>query len=327
MQIRLLRYVLFTLILGQSRGSLAQKDYSFQNFYIHEHTLFPAATGVNYYPTIGISYHKQWTGVPSSPKTFYAGINFRLGKYDFYTPRMFLNTNKYLTRERLGLGFVAVTDKNGPLSKTSFISSYAYHLPFYWATVSLGIDLSLNQMGIDYSILDPLDINDPNLAVDKLTSTFLQSSAGLNFTNEAIFLSLAARNLLKNNNLTEQGFVSAEPDYYFYTGYTIRAGRNFKIEPSVLAFYEDLSHPKWNTYLKLYYQYNNWISMGYKSTGIVECMLAIRVIEQFQLGYGYSFFLNNLSGGSYSSHSIILGRNIGLRNIHGIRKNVKQRFL
>ena len=327
MLIKLYRYVLFTLILCNGLFALAQRDYSFQHFYIHEHTLFPAATGVNYYPTLGISYHKQWIGVPSSPGTFYAGLNFRLGKYDFYTPRMFLNTNKYLTRERLGLGFVAIADKNGPLSKTSFISSYAYHLPFSWATISLGIDLSLNQLGIDYSILDPIDINDPNLAADKLKSTFLQSSAGLQLTNEAFFLSFAARDLLKNNKLSEQGFISTEPDYYLYSGMTIRVGRNYKLEPSVLAFYEDISSLNWNTYLKLYYQYNNWVSVGYKSSGIVDCMLAVRVIEQFQLGYGYSFFLNNLSRGAYSSHSIILGRNIGLRNIHGIRKNVKQRFL
>lgn len=90
-------YIIIYLCLFKSFQGYAQTDYSFEDYYLHENIIFPAATGVNYYPVSGLSYKNQWNKLNSSPRTIVVSTNFRLGKYDFYTPRMFLNHSKYFT--------------------------------------------------------------------------------------------------------------------------------------------------------------------------------------------------------------------------------------
>lgn len=204
---------------------------------------------------------------------------------------------------------------------------YAYHLPFELFTVSFGSDISYNEISIDQSQLITTDPNDPLLNSNNFNYRFLQSSAGIQLTNEQFFISIAARNLLKNKNLPEEGFYRNNPDAYLCMGTTLRLNRFFSIEPSVFFTKQDGRSFDWYANTRLYFKSYNWISVSYRSTGIIKSNLAINVIENFQIGYGYEFYINNLSGGTYSGHTIFLGRNFGLRNIYGIRKNVKQGFL
>lgn len=305
----------------------AQKDYTIENYYLNEHIIFPASTGINYYPVVALSYRKQWTNIPFSPQTIIVSSNFRIGQFDFYTHKMMLNKSRFQNKERIGIGLCFKQDKNGPLSNTNFNLSYAYHMPFNWATASLGMDMSYNEIAINYSDLFTLDPNDPDLFSSEPNNRFIQSSVGIQVSNEVFFATLAVRNLLKNNKLIESGFIRSKPDYYLYAGYTQNIKPVFTLEPSVLISMCDEMDVQWNSNIKLTYKSYNWISLSYYSSGIIQTNIIYNIIETFQVGYGCEIYLNNLSRGSYSGHRIYIGRNLGLRNLHGIRKNIKQKFL
>lgn len=322
-----IKYVFLVLLFLNSSKVFAQKDFAATDYYNHEHTIFPAATGVNYYPVLAFTYQKQWTGLPLSPQRVVLNTNFRLGQYDFYTPKMMLNKSRFNTKERLGLGVSFKQDRNGPLKTSNFITSYAYHLPFPWATASLGLDLSYNEIAISQEELSPNNPNDPYLFVDNTKDFFFQSSFGIQLTNDVFFVSIAARNLFKNEKLERNGFNRTSPDFYLHGGYSQHLNKYLSLEPSFFAARIHGEEFVWEANMKLYVRSYNWCSINYTSTGSVKANIVLRAFEKIQIGYGYEYFITNLSNGSYSGHSIHLGRNFGIRNIHGIRKNVKQKFL
>lgn len=321
------RLIVMLILCVPAGISIAQKDYSWEHFYTYENIVFPAATGVNYYPVAGISYHKQWADIEASPKSFLVSTNFRIGKYDFYSPRMFLNKSKYNAKEKLGLGFTALHDENGPQINNCFILSYAYHLPFETLTASFGMDISYNEIHIDNSMLHPLQPNDPNLTGEKESNWYPQAGFGLQVSNEIFFFSASAKNLLKNNNLHDIGYLRTLPDFAFYTGLTLPISRDVIFEPSTVVIVPDAVPLIFGLNAKMIVGSYNWIAFSYESLGKLSCMLVVKVIKSFQVGYGYDFYLNNVSYTSFSGHNIYIGRNLGLRNMHGIRKNVKQSFL
>lgn len=308
-------------------SAYAQIDYSTLDYYEHEHLVFPAATGVNYYPVLGFSYHKQWAELSSSPQNLTAAVNLRLGKFDFYTPKMMLNKSRYSTKERVGMGIAFKQDGNGPLKTSNLITSYAYHMPFSWATVSLGMDLSYNEINISQDGLEPNDPNDPYLFTDSEREQYFQSSLGLQLTNEVFFASMSIRNLFANDEIAKSGFERNSPDAYFYGGYTQYVSRYVSVEPSVFMSKVNGREFAWEANLKTYIRYSNWCSIGYSSYGSVKAKMVLRAIEKIQIGYGYEHYLKTISRGVSNGHSFYIGRNFGVRNIHGIRKNVKQKFL
>ena len=319
--------VLVVLLIIGIRGVQGQDFYSAKDYYLHEHTLFPAATGVNYYPVLGLSYNKQWAGLLDSPNRVVVGLNWRLGKYDFYTPKMLLNKSKRNTKERMGIGLAFKQDRNGPLLTSNLITSYAYHLPLFWATMSFGMDLSFNEVSINQANLDPNDPNDPYLFSDQSSENYFQSSFGFQLSNEMFFASIAARNLFKNEKLNEIGYSRTAPDYFVYLGYTQSVNKYIKVEPSIFAYGVDQSDYAWELGAKMYVRSLNWVSVNYNSIGSVKANFTLHAIYSIQLGYGIEYYLDNIESGSYTGHCIYIGRNFGVRNMHGIRKNVKQKFL
>jgi type IX secretion system PorP/SprF family membrane protein len=191
----------------------------------------------------------------------------------------------------------------------------------------MGLDMSYNEININYNALSPVDPNDPYLYSDKSNCIYPQSGAGIQITNELFFLSLSAKNLLPNHFIDDKGFVRNAGDYYAYGGYTQRINRLFSVEPSAMAMKCDGLPFTWHANTKLYYKSYNWFSLSYESTGKVSANFMIQVSTIFDFGYGYELFINNVERSSYSGHNFYLGRNFGLRNVHGIRKNVKQSFL
>jgi type IX secretion system PorP/SprF family membrane protein len=318
---------ILSCILLISIDLTAQKDYTYENYFMYEHLLFPAATGSNYYPVLGVTFNKQWARLESSPQTFIIGGNFRLGQFDFYNPKMFLNKSGYLGKERMGFGFAYVNDINGPLQANSFTLSYAYHLPFEIFTLSMGMDMSCNSVKINYTELSPNDPYDPNLVDNGEKNIFPQSGVGIQITNELFFVSLSAKNLLPNNYVVEKGFNRESADYYAYSGFTVRMDRLFTIEPSAVFMKCNGFPYTWDINTKLYYKSNNWTSLSYQSSGKLSMKVMVQVSSFFDFGYGYEFFIKNSATNTASGHNFYLGRNFGLRNVHGIRKNVKQSFL
>ncbi len=69
----------------------SQEKSIFNNDYLDPFITNPGCTGAEYYPVARLSAEKQWLGFTGSPSTFLLSGNYRIGNYDFYDPKGFVN--------------------------------------------------------------------------------------------------------------------------------------------------------------------------------------------------------------------------------------------
>lgn len=109
--------MLCILVYSLSIHSNAQYHLTKYENYSEPTLINPAITGSEFIPKATISYSRQLMNVSQSPSSFYLSAQMRLGKYDDYNPRMFLNKSKFESHERVGLGAGFYADNYGPFSE------------------------------------------------------------------------------------------------------------------------------------------------------------------------------------------------------------------
>ncbi|RYZ32779.1 MAG: type IX secretion system membrane protein PorP/SprF, partial [Sphingobacteriales bacterium] len=142
---KLLFSVVVMLVVCSSATAQQRAQYSqyvFNNFLLN-----PALTGIEDYTDAKIGYRRQWVGMEGAPTSFYASIHTSIGKSDntkkqkqfqrrTATPKALpaagakkKNYRIYRTRPHHGLGAIMQSERSGPLTRTGFQASYAFHLP------------------------------------------------------------------------------------------------------------------------------------------------------------------------------------------------------
>jgi hypothetical protein len=103
MRTKLLILLLFPLIISDLNGQSAN---IFRNYYLNQQLINPATAGSEFYPVVNLSFTKQWLGFDNSPTMQMIGTSLRMGNFDFYNPKMFLNKTNLKAYEKIGMGLV-----------------------------------------------------------------------------------------------------------------------------------------------------------------------------------------------------------------------------
>ncbi|HYW97180.1 MAG TPA: type IX secretion system membrane protein PorP/SprF [Bacteroidales bacterium] len=112
---RILHYFLFLLLsLSASTGLSAQSENIFRNYYLNQVIINPATSGSEYYSIVNLSFSRQWLGFKNSPSLQMLSTSLRMGNYDFYNPKQFLNKTGFKSNERIGFGAVVYNANEGP---------------------------------------------------------------------------------------------------------------------------------------------------------------------------------------------------------------------
>ena len=304
----------------------AQQQPLYNSAYGYDFPFNPAIAGSNYYPSAAITLQKNWLKVENSPSTISTLLSFRLGRFDFYTPRMMLNKSKYNHKERVGFGVLAYKDANGPVSNTGFKLAYTYHIPVGFHQLSFGLSGDLKQLEVDESNFSPTEPDDPILLGGKTKYSMGNASAGIYLYSENFYAGLSVNDMFKNKAIIEEQFTSSTLDAIFMAGVKFRLNDFWSFEPSAYTGYLDTEKFDYKISSKFIFVEEHWIMFTYNSYSSLTSSFGFRVGKLLHIGYGYEYFFGTSRTNYQSRHMFYLGRNIGTRNVGAIKRQ-RYRFI
>ena len=303
-------------------NSFSQEESIYENYYLNPFIINPGATGAEYYTVAGLSYKKQWLGIPDSPTTLLLSGNSLLGKYDFYDPKGFLNKGPLKIADRIGVGAAIYRDNNGPLANTGIILSYAYQVII---NADSKLAFGLSGIGTNYSLnsseLKPDQINDPYLLTGNDNIFRANINLGAYYFTGDYYLGISGNKILPDiSNVNTQ--VRAQPSYYLIGGYKfMKSNNSFNFEPSIVLKKISNEHLSFDIHTKMYVKRINWVALSYSSLRKINFQFGIHLYKMVYAGYNYEYTLSDIASYNLGTQEIYLGINLGLFGIEGIRKS------
>ena len=216
-------------------------------------------------------------------------------------------------------------EKDGPLNYVNGTLTYSYFVPFNNAAtqLSFGISAQFQSYSVNMGMLDPLHDNDPELMKLNDKKFVPEAGFGVYLHDDQFFVGLSVNDLLLSDlPLNDNDVTKNKRDYFFLTGYKFFLKR-FELEPAVFIAKINDTPLYTFTRLKLYYMNYNWFAVSHRSTGTLMVSAGLR-LRRFYLAYGYEHSVSKMMKYFEGSHEIMLGINIGLYKVEGIRKVVRE---
>jgi type IX secretion system PorP/SprF family membrane protein len=319
------KIIVFNVILLSilCKYSYSQEYSIYNNDYLDPFIINPAATGAEYYPVAKLSIKKQWLGFPGTPSTYMLTGNYRIGNYDFYDPKGFVNKGPLKLMDRIGLGAGIYQDNDGPLSYTGIILSYAYHIPINSdSRLSLGLSGIGTLYSINKSILKPNQEDDAYLLGGNSDIFRVNLNFGIYYHNGVYFAGLSFNKLLPDIiNVNNQ--VKLHPSYFIMGGYKfMKNSKSFNYEPSLTIKKLGNENVVLDIHNKLYVKRLNWIALSYSTMQKLNLQFGLHLYKMVYAGYNYEHTLSDIASYNFGSHEIYIGINIGLVGVEGIRETV-----
>jgi len=304
----------------------SQSSPVYYQHYNYEQFVNPAITGRDLSPFAIISHKRYWMRTDDPPSTTCIAGSFRLGQYDFYTPKKMLNKGSFLSKSRMGLGALLMYEQNGPLKIIYSSFNYAYFIPLNknrTKELSFGLSMQISHYDIDENMLDPSDPGDPELQNTDKLPIVPDGSFGLYYHSKQFYIGASANELFASQYpIEDKNVLHNRQDFFFQTGYKFFL-KYIDIEPS---FFSGIINDEPFYYfgqVKAYYQNYNWIAVGYKSTKALIFSVGFR-IRRMHIAYAYDQNISKMSSYFSSAHEIMFGINIGLFEPEGIKKTIKR---
>lgn len=325
----LLAFVAIAFVVGVK----AQQRPHYTQYVLNNFILNPAVAGIENYWDAKISHRRQWVGLDGAPVTTYVTIHGPLSKSEYgretpttvhapgENPRGSAYWEDYTSgRAHHGIGFTFLNDKTGPISRTSFAASYAYHLPISpRTTLSMGASLGFQNTMLDQSKLDfgsayPVD---PSVAgsgyVNKWTPDI---TAGMWLYSADYYIGVAAQQLYPSNLSFASDTLKAEkgklvPHLFGTMGFRVFLSEDISLLPSIMARYTSPVPVSFDINAKLQYQDFAWVGASYRNNDGFAAMLGVNVNSTFNIGYSYDIVTSRLNTVTKGSHEITLGFLLG----------------
>lgn len=293
----------------------AQENIIYRSHHLHQIFSNPATAGSEFFPVAAISYGKQWLGFNQSPGTFLASTSLRMGNFNFYNPKMFINKTSLKSKERVGFGIGLYSDQNGPITDRGLNLAYAYHLALDNSRLSFGLSGSVEQSVLDGSTWDPITSGDPLLGNGKESYFNFNANIGAYYYGPSYFAGIAVNHLIPLEDKVNPG-ETVKQDYIIHGGYLFNSMKDFKFEPSLHVRYLDYKKLEYDIQAKVYLQHVHWIALAYRSYQALALSAGLK-IRQFYLAYSFEANLSSMISYSAGSHGIHLGLNLGMRRLEG----------
>jgi type IX secretion system PorP/SprF family membrane protein len=272
----------------------------------------PAVSGSEFDPMLNVSASKSWLGIPGSPSTQMISTSLRIGNYDFYNPKMFLNKTKLKAYEKIGMGLAIYNQTEGPVANRGAQIAYAYHVPFQKSRLAFGLAGTFNSHILDQSEFRPVIPIDPLIDYTKENINVFNANIGVYYYTADYFAGLSALNLFSNSKYKKEN----NRIYSLQGGYIFKNIGSLMVEPSAFLKYDAENKLYYNIYSKLYFPRLHWVAIGYHSSRALSFMGALR-LRKLYLCYVFKTNLSKIFRYNAGTHQVGLGMNIGTRRLEG----------
>ncbi len=287
-----MRKILLTAITALLALPLgAQQLIQNSQYMLNMYDVNPAVAGSEEGLPLAFSFRKLWSGFEGSPSLQNLSAHMEVA-------------------EHMGVGAKIFNFTAGPLRRTGFEATYAYHLPLNDGTQKLAFGLSglFYQYFLDINSLNLEDPNDAALAAATDKMIVPDISFGMYYYGPNYFLGLAIPQLfgrrvdLKTDKLLEQRQVR---HYIIHGGYRFNATSELQLEHSVMVKFLDDGQFQADLNLRAVYQEMVSLGLSYR-TGDAIAVMAGYNHGPFQIGYCYDITLSDIRTVSSGSHEIML---------------------
>jgi type IX secretion system PorP/SprF family membrane protein len=308
------------LVISQAWG---QQRPQFSQYMMNNYLLNPAITGIEDYTDVKLGVRQQWVGLEGAPKTYYISAHTPLNKLARQVrnvgPGKGLGSTRTINRNRFakptphhGVGVLALTDQTGPLRRSNFYLTYAYHLPVSRAvTVALGANAGLLRFSFNPSQATYNNPADPVITGDYINRSYFDFGLGAWIYSERFFLGLSGAQLLRSDrdlNIREDGNNNVMQNHFHATaGYKVRLNPDVALVPSVMVKLAEPSPVSVDVNLQAIFVDRVWVGASYRNEDALVAMAGVNISYIMDASYAYDYNSSGLNTTNKGTHEIVLG--------------------
>jgi type IX secretion system PorP/SprF family membrane protein len=313
-------YTLWGLLLVMSQAWGQQRP-QFSQYMMNNYLLNPAISGIEDYTDVKMGVRQQWIGLEGAPVTYYVSAHMPLNKLarEVRSAGKGLGRTHTIKRNRFtrdrphhGAGVIALTDQTGPLRRSNFHLTYAYHLPVSRAvTVAMGANAGLLRYSFNPAEATYANPADPVITGEYLNRNYFDFGLGMWIYAENFFLGLSGAQLLRSDrdlNLREDGIHNVMQNHYQATaGYKVRLGQDVALIPSVMVKLADPSPVSLDINLQAVFVDRVWVGASYRNEDALVAMAGVNISHIMDASYAYDYNSSGLNTTNKGTHEIVLG--------------------
>ncbi len=292
--------VLFTLSSVFYKHIEAQQQSLFSQYMFNDIIFNPAVAGAKNYVPINLSVRRQWMGINEAPVT------------------QFISAHGYMDWN-MGIGGYVFNQVTGPIRRTGFSVSGAYHLRLGESSMrhggdrkalSFGLSLSMQQYFADREKLKTRIANDPTIQAAYNYQLIPDASFGIyyHYANN-YYVGLSVNNLIQSRlDLLNTDTIAVNHivrHYYLMGGYNFDMSGDIILQPTILIQTLEILPFQAEITLRSIYKRNFWIGCSYRHKDAIVGMLGVQNYY-FRFGYSYDYTLSDLRSYNVGSHEISL---------------------
>lgn len=313
-KIYIILFCILNFISAHAQQNAQYTQYMFNNIYIN-----PGYTGYRGDVNLHSFLRSQWVEIKGAPQTLSLALDGSVND------------------DKVGLGLQLVADKIGAQSTLSAYALYAYRLKFGYASsssLSFGIGAGVIQNGLDGSLLETLNPDDPLIPSASEFVTLPDAKFGVFYADETFFAGFSVDNLIAQYAFKESNystyFPSPKAHFYLQGGFVKPINDQVRIMPSFLLK-DDLGGPTsldvnslfllndefrvgagYRTSVKLYNK--DYLQNGLLKPNTVIAMLEVMSLKNMRIGYSVEFGVRGISGARSQTHELSLTYQFKRRN-------------
>jgi type IX secretion system PorP/SprF family membrane protein len=312
-RIRILLILLISLQAFWLRGQQlpVYSQYTFNKFLLN-----PAAAGSDGYTTINLVAREQWIGFKGTPKTHALTIDSRMLRNSFISKNVSVRKKKRMSSRSGRVGWAAhvFNDHSGPLDRTGFEGTYAYHLRLNEGQLSFGLSGVFYQFKLNKDkVILADEVSDPLIDGNKGTLYIPDANFGVYYTSSSLFGGVSIMQIFQSSIQFGENTGSEyrlKRNYNLMAGYYYELNSDFAIEPSLLLKVPAPSKPQLDINARLYYKQNYWGGLSYRTGNAMIIFMGLR-FDRYYVGYAFDYNFNPLMKHTYGSHEFMAAVKFG----------------
>lgn len=295
---------IFLIALMVYSMAYSQTDTRYSQYMFNGLVINPAYTGTTNNLNAVLFYRNQWADIQGAPKTISLSIHSPVGAH-----------------RKVGLGFIAESDKIGANDILDLYSLYSYKVKLGNGVMSAGLQggLTIIQSSLA-NLLTPEGV--PDVMLGNNTYAKPNFGFGLYYYNERFFAGFSVPTILDYRKADIGPFFDRQYRQYIVSGGMIMPlSENIKLKPSILfKSIPTISPVRFDLNAALYYQENLWIGAAFRTFDgfdpeSIGVQLGLKLNNGLKIGYGYDYNLNDIATVSnIGTHQIVLGFEKPLKN-------------
>jgi type IX secretion system PorP/SprF family membrane protein len=296
---------IFLILLLSNTFLKAQQEAQFTHYFQNFNAYNPGFAGVKNSICATALYRNQWLG-------FSEVVN---GKEYNVNPRtMLLAVDAYIKPLHGGLNLIVYNDKLGFENNTGVKIGYSYNFYIRDYVLGVGFNVHFLDKGLDFSLLNPLEDNDP-LLIQRSNQSDMVIDADLGaflLKPNQFWVGLSSLNLIQSSaQLSDVSNIKLKRHYYITGGYIFSLNNDqFEIRPSTLIK-TDFVSAQYDINVQMYYQGMVWAGVGYRVQDAVMLNVGAQPfanssnqgLAPLSFGYSYDFTTSAIGRHKVSSGS------------------------